>query len=204
MLVRKCEPVLLEGVARAYIAGSLYKEYVAAGGMEREVTIHGIRLPQGLLLCQELPETIFTPATKAEEGHDQNIGMDRAAEMVGSETAHACRTATLRLFQAARGICSAAGIILADTKFEFGHCGGELRLIDEALTPDSSRFWPMDAYVPGRPQESLDKQFIRDFLETLDWDKRPPGPELPAQVIAETRERYIDIFRRLVGKEPDL
>ena len=204
MLVEKCEPVLIESVARAYIAGSLYKEYVNAGGMERDVTLHGIHFKKGLLLCEQLPEPIFTPATKAQEGHDENIGMAEASVIAGADVANACKIATLRLFKAAQSICDSAGIILADTKFEFGHCDGELKLIDEALTPDSSRFWPKDKYVPGRTQESLDKQFVRDYLETLDWNKKAPGPELPESVVTETRERYIDIFQRITGNAPDL
>lgn len=204
MIVAKCQPVLIESVARAYLSGSLYKEYLAAGGAEREVTLHGIDLPAGVPLCGKLPKTIFTPATKAQEGHDENISFDHAAQIVGREIAEQCREATLAIFERAVGICHNAGIILADTKFEFGMRNGELILIDEILTPDSSRFWPRDTYRPGRAQDSLDKQFIRDYLETLDWDKTAPGPELPDIIVAETRSRYIDIFRRITGSHPNL
>ncbi|MBA3724968.1 MAG: phosphoribosylaminoimidazolesuccinocarboxamide synthase [Armatimonadetes bacterium] len=204
MIVEKCEPVLIESVARAYIAGSLYKEYVTAGGMEKNVALHGIALPPGLLLCGKLPQTIFTPATKAQTGHDENIGFTEAARIAGADVALECRLSTMRLFQSAQAICESAGIILADTKFEFGTCEAGLKLIDEALTPDSSRFWPKETYAPGKNQDSLDKQFIRDYLETLTWDKKAPGPELPKQVVEGTRERYIDIFKRITGADPRL
>lgn len=204
MIVAKCKPVLIESVARAYIAGSLYKVYVAAGGMEKHVTIDGIELPAGLLLCDRLPSTIFTPATKAQSGHDENIDFTEAAHIAGAHIAGECRVATMRLFQSAHAICESAGIILADTKFEFGTCEGRLKLIDEALTPDSSRFWPKETYTPGRNQDSLDKQFIRDYLETIAWDKTLPGPDLPTHVVEGTRERYIDIFRRITGEDSRL
>lgn len=204
MLVQKCEPILMESVVRDYICGSLYKEYVAAGGVSQQVALHGINLQQGLLNCQKLNETIFTPATKAASGHDENISLARAGEVVGMDIAQSCRLAAMRLFAAARSICASSGIILADTKFEFGKCGGELKLIDEALTPDSSRFWLQEKYAPGRSQESLDKQFVRNFLEGLDWDKKPPGPELPPGVAEETRSRYLEIFERITGRMPVL
>jgi len=204
MLVQKCEPILIESVARSYIAGSLYKEYVGAGGMEQPVTLHNIPLPKGLLLCERLPETIYTPATKAQSGHDENISYEEAARIAGVDTLAQCKMATLRLFQSAQSVCESADILLADTKFEFGMRDGTVTLIDEVLTPDSSRFWPKDKYLPGRNQESLDKQFIRDYLETLDWDKTHPGPMLPDAVVAETRQRYIDIFERITGESPRL
>lgn len=202
MLVEKCEPILIESVARGYIAGSLYKEYIAEGGAERDIVLHGIKLRKGLLLCDELPEPIFTPATKAQMGHDENISMAQASQIVGLEIAAECKSATLRLFKTAHAICKDAGIILADTKFEFGTCEGTFKLIDEALTPDSSRFWPADEYKPGQHQESLDKQFVRNYLETLDWDKKPPGPVLPEHIVEETRSRYLDIFKRITRRDP--
>lgn len=204
VLVEKCEPVLIECVARAYLSGSLYKEYTAAGGQESDVALHGIELPRGISLCGKLPSTIFTPATKAQEGHDINIDLETARSIGGAEIVDECRARTLAIFERARGICDDAGIILADTKFEFGIHADGILLIDEALTPDSSRFWPKDSYQPGRNQDSLDKQFIRDYLETLDWDKTAPGPVLPEAVVAETRSRYIDIYKRIAGADPRL
>ena len=204
VIVKKCEPILIESVARAYLAGSLFKEYLAAGGANSNITIHGISMPPGISLCGKLPEVIFTPATKAQEGHDENISFRQAAEIVGEDIANRCRDATLAIFGKASEICEKAGIILADTKFEFGMDNGKVILIDEALTPDSSRFWPKETYAPGKPQDSLDKQYIRDFLETLDWDKTPPAPALPEAVVQETRARYIDIFRRITGRQPVL
>lgn len=204
VIVKKCEPILIESVARAYLAGSLFKEYLAAGGATTNITLHGINMPPGIRLCGKLPEVIFTPATKAQEGHDENISFRQAAEIVGEDIANRCRDATLAIFGKASEICEKAGIILADTKFEFGMDNGKVILIDEALTPDSSRFWPKETYAPGKPQDSLDKQYIRDFLETLDWDKTPPAPALPEAVVQETRARYIDIFRRITGRQPVL
>jgi phosphoribosylaminoimidazole-succinocarboxamide synthase len=204
MVVVKCQPVMIESVARAYLSGSLYKEYLAAGGTESDVDLHGISLPTGIPLCGKLPEIIFTPATKAQEGHDENISFQYAAEVIGRGIAEQCREATLAIFEKAVKVCFKAGIILADTKFEFGLRNGELILIDEVLTPDSSRFWPEASYQPGRPQDSLDKQFIRDYLETLDWNKSAPGPELPPDIVDETRTRYIDIFTRITGSHPNL
>ena len=203
-VVKKCEPVLIESVARAYLSGSLYKEYVQSGGAEKPVELHGIELPKGIPLCGQLPETIYTPATKAQEGHDENISFAQAAETAGEDIVTQCREATLEIFDRASAICSKADIILADTKFEFGMHNGRLMLIDEVLTPDSSRFWPQESYRSGQPQDSLDKQYIRDYLETLDWNKTAPGPELPANVIEETRSRYIDIFKRITGAYPAL
>ncbi|RMG23697.1 MAG: phosphoribosylaminoimidazolesuccinocarboxamide synthase [Armatimonadetes bacterium] len=204
MLVKKCEPILLECVVRGYLAGSLYKEYLAAGGAEHEVTLHGIPLPAGLRLSDKLPEPIFTPATKAQEGHDENIDMNRAREIVGDVADH-LRTLSLDLYRRASEVTEKAGIILADTKMEFGYdADGNIVLIDEVFTPDSSRFWPRDEWRPGENPPSHDKQFIRDYLETLDWDKNPPGPELPENIVMETRARYIDIYRAITGQEPVL
>lgn len=204
MIVAKCQPVLIESVARAYLSGSLYKEYLTAGGNDQDVALHGIPIPAGIPLCGKLPETIFTPATKAQEGHDENISFDEAARIAGADTADQCKKTTLAIFERASEVCDGAGIILADTKFEFGLRNGELILIDEALTPDSSRFWPNDTYSPGRAQDSLDKQYIRDFLETLAWNKTPPAPSLPEAVVSETRNRYIDIFQRITARDPIL
>jgi len=204
MLVHKCEPYLLECVARRFITGSLYKEYETAGGVKNGATIHGIHLPKGLRKGDELPETIFTPATKAQSGHDENIDFEQSKAIVGEEIAEKLRAITLRLFDEAREICANAGILLVDTKFEFGERNGEIVWIDEALTPDSSRFWSKADYKPGEPPESLDKQFIRDYLERIPWDKTPPGPELPPDVVEETRARYFEIFRRITGKDPVL
>lgn len=204
MLVKKCEPILLECVVRGYLAGSLHKEYLAAGGAEHEVTLHGIPLPAGLRLSDRLPEPIFTPATKAQEGHDENIDMDRAREIVGDIADH-LRDLSLRLYQEAAAVTEAAGIILADTKMEFGYdADGNLVLIDEVFTPDSSRFWPREEWRPGENPPSHDKQFLRDYLETLDWDKTPPGPPIPDEIALETRERYIEIYRAITGTEPIL
>lgn len=204
MIVAKCQPVLIESVARAYLSGSLYKEYLGAGDRDHEITLHGINLPAGIPLCGKLPKTIFTPATKAQEGHDENISFDQAADVAGRDIVEQCRDATLAIFERAQSVCERAEIILADTKFEFGLRNGELILIDEILTPDSSRFWPQDTYQPGRAQDSLDKQYIRDYLETLDWNKTAPGPVLPDNIVIETRNRYIDIFRRITGSHPSL
>lgn len=204
VVVKKCEPILIESVARTYLAGSLYKEYKSAGGPEREVELHGITIPRNISLCGKLPQTIYTPATKAQEGHDENISFEDAAKLAGNAIAEKCKFATLQIFEKASTICENAGIILADTKFEFGVHNDALILIDEVLTPDSSRFWPAQTYAPGKNQDSLDKQYIRDYLETLDWGKTAPGPVLPESVVAETRNRYIDIFRRITGTEPNL
>lgn len=198
MIVKKCRPIPIESVARAYLAGSLYKEYLSMGG----INLYGIDIPQGVPLCGKLREVIYTPATKAQEGHDENISFEEATRIVGSDIAETCRKATLSIFEKASEICDRAGIILADTKFEFGIDSGRVILIDEVLTPDSSRFWPKDKYTPGKAQDSLDKQFIRDYLETLDWNKTAPGPALPDTVVAETRSRYIDIFERITGRQP--
>ena len=204
MIVEKCEPLPIECVSRAYIAGSLYKEYVASGGDEQDVTIHGINFPKGLKLCDKLPETIFTPATKAQSGHDENIDMKQVEDTVGKELAERLKDLSIQIFEKARVILEGAGIILADTKFEFGIHNGELLLIDEVLTPDSSRFWPKETYQSGVAQESLDKQYVRDYLESTNWDKSPPAPELPDYVVQETRKRYIEIFKKITGQDPVL
>ena len=200
MLVRKAKAFPIECVARGYLAGSLWKEYrtyLAHGGI---VKLHGVGLPVGMRESDQLPEPIFTPATKAETGHDENISFDQAAEIIGVEHASKLRDLTLGLYSRASDYAAERGLIIADTKFEFGLLGGEIILIDEALTPDSSRFWDSTSYVPGRPQASFDKQYVRDYLETLDWNKTYPGPELPPDVARRTAEKYLDAYRRITGE----
>jgi phosphoribosylaminoimidazole-succinocarboxamide synthase len=194
-LARKLTMLPVECVARGYLAGSGWKEYVERG------TICGIPLPPGLKECDALPEPIFTPATKAASGHDENIPFDAAARILGGETAERVRATTLTLYRAACGHAADNGILIADTKFEFGYDGPTLTIADEMLTPDSSRFWPASTYRPGRPQASLDKQFVRDYVQRLGWDKRPPAPSLPGEIIQGLRIRYFDIFRRLTGRD---
>jgi len=194
MLVRKCTPLPIECVVRGYLAGSGWAEY------RQSETICGSRLPSGLVESAELPEPIFTPATKATNGHDENISFDRAAQIIGPELAEQVRDLSLRIYNRAREYALEKGIIICDTKFEFGMEGSRLLLIDEVLTPDSSRFWPADEFEPGKSQPSFDKQFIRDFLETLDWDKAPPGPELPISIVEATSQRYLEAYRLLTGK----
>lgn len=194
MLVRRCEPLPVECVVRGYVAGSGWKEY------QQESSISGIGLPSGLRQCDRLPEPIFTPATKAERGtHDENISFDRMESIIGSELAARLRDLSLEVYLKGSEEASGKGIIIADTKFEFGLIDGELLMIDELLTPDSSRFWPTETYTPGVSQESLDKQYVRNYLETLDWDKTDPGPELPEDVVAETSRRYRKIYEWLTG-----
>jgi phosphoribosylaminoimidazole-succinocarboxamide synthase len=194
MVVRKAVPLTIECVVRGYLAGSGWKEYQASR------TVCGIPLPAGLQESSELPEPIFTPATKAESGHDINIPFAEAAKMVGSDRAERVRKLSLEIYELARRYAAQRGIIIADTKFEFGMFDGELILIDEALTPDSSRFWPADQYQPGRAQPSFDKQFVRDYLETLAWDKTPPAPALPADIVARTQAKYFEAYERLTGR----
>lgn len=202
MLVKRAEPFPIECVARGYIAGSLWKEYRAAGGEKAEspVILHEVALPPRLVESAELPEPIFTPATKAHTGHDENISFEQACAIVGEETAHALREFTLRLYREAHAYARTRGILLADTKFEFGRdAQGQIILIDEALTPDSSRFWDAALYEPGKPQPSFDKQFVRDYLESIGWSKQPPAPGLPPEIVAQTAERYREALRRLTG-----
>lgn len=194
-LARKAKPVMLECVARGYLAGSLYKEYITSGG-----SVHGLSLPDGLRDGDQLPEPIFTPATKAESGHDENLSWSQAVDLVGLETATWLRDTTLFLYERASGIVAKNGLILADTKFEFGETADGLIWIDEALTPDSSRYWDADTYAPGGPQPSYDKQFVRDYLESIGFDKRPPGPSLPDDIVAQTREKYLEAYARIVGQ----
>ncbi|MGA2656344.1 MAG: phosphoribosylaminoimidazolesuccinocarboxamide synthase [Verrucomicrobiota bacterium] len=194
MIVKKAAPLAIECVVRGYLAGSGWKEYRA------RQTVCGLKLPPGLKESSELPEAIFTPATKAETGHDENISFEQTARIAGVDIAERARAASLKLYQFARDYARQRGIIIADTKFEFGLLEGELILIDEVLTPDSSRFWPAAEYEPGRSQPSFDKQFVRDYLETLDWNKTPPAPALPAEVVAKTQAKYLEAYQRLTGK----
>ncbi len=198
VLVRKCEVVPIECVARGYLVGSGLKEYNESG------TVCGIRLELGLKTASKLATPIFTPATKEESGHDINISFEEMAKRVGTDLATELRDKTLTIYQKAAEYAASRGIIIADTKFEFGIAGGEIVWIDEALTPDSSRFWPADQYVVGKNPPSYDKQFVRDWHETTGWDKNPPAPELPDAVVAKTRERNIDAYRVLTGEEPEL
>jgi phosphoribosylaminoimidazole-succinocarboxamide synthase len=195
MIVKKAKPLAIECVVRGYLAGSGWKEYRASR------TVCGIPLPAGLLESGELPEPIFTPATKAETGHDENISFEAAKQIVGAEIAEQARALSLKIYQSARDYARQRGIIIADTKFEFGLLDGQLILIDEVLTPDSSRFWPADQYAPGRGQPSFDKQFVRDYLETLDWNKQPPGPVLPPDIVAKSQAKYLEAYERLTGRK---
>ncbi|MFY9586465.1 MAG: phosphoribosylaminoimidazolesuccinocarboxamide synthase [Actinomycetota bacterium] len=197
MLVRETEPVPIECVARGYITGSGWKEYQKTG------SVCGIALPKGLTESDQLPEPIFTPATKAETGHDENITFEQAAEIAGKDTMTALRDFTLELYTTAAEHARERGIIIADTKFEFGLVDGDIILIDEALTPDSSRFWPASEYEPGRGQPSFDKQYVRDWLDASGWDHSPPGPDLPADVVQQTRAKYVEAYERVTGKSFD-
>jgi phosphoribosylaminoimidazole-succinocarboxamide synthase len=195
MLVKKAKPLAIECIVRGYLSGSGWKEY------KKSQTVCGIALPAGLTESAELPEPIFTPSTKAEAGHDENIPFTEAVKIVGEALATQARDLSLKIYRAGRDYARERGIIIADTKFEFGLFEGKLILIDEVLTPDSSRFWPAGQYAPGRGQPSFDKQFVRDYLETLTWDKTPPGPELPPEVIAKTSAKYLEAYERLTGRK---
>ncbi len=197
MVVRKTKPLPIECVARGYVSGSGWKDYRATG------KICGVALPTGLRESDRLPEPIFTPATKAASGHDENISFEQAAALIGKELAEKVRAVTLEIYRRAASYAKPRGIILADTKFEFGLLNNQLLWIDEALTPDSSRFWPAAEYNPGGPQPSFDKQFVRDYLERIRWPKTPPGPELPPEVVDATRAKYREAFRILAGRELD-
>jgi phosphoribosylaminoimidazole-succinocarboxamide synthase len=197
MVVRKTQPLPIECVARGYLSGSGWKEYKTSG------MVCGIPQPAGLKESDKLPEPIFTPATKATSGHDENISFGQASEILGKALAEKVRSVTLDIYRRAAAYAGPRGILLADTKFEFGTLNGELIWIDEALTPDSSRFWPAAHYKPGGPQPSFDKQFVRDYLERIRWPKTPPGPELPPDVVAGTRAKYREAYRILVGRELD-
>ncbi|PYT93328.1 MAG: phosphoribosylaminoimidazolesuccinocarboxamide synthase [Acidobacteria bacterium] len=195
MLVRKTKPLPIECVVRGYVSGSGWKDYQVTG------KICGVTLPSGLRESDRLPEPIFTPATKALSGHDENIPFSQAEKMVGKDLAERVRAVSLELYRRAAEHAEPRGIIVADTKFEFGLLNDELIWIDEALTPDSSRFWPAAHYSPGGPQASFDKQFVRDYLERMRWPKTPPGPELPPEVVDATREKYREAYRILTGRE---
>jgi phosphoribosylaminoimidazole-succinocarboxamide synthase len=195
MIVKKSKPLPVECVVRGYLAGSGWKEY------QESRSVCGIKLPAGLKQASKLPEPIFTPATKAETGHDENIDMKRCAEILGKETAARVKALSLEIYSAGGEHAEKKGIILADTKFEFGSMNGKLLLIDEVLTPDSSRYWPADHYAEGQSPPSFDKQFVRDYLETLDWNKTAPGPKLPGDVIARTAAKYVEAFERLTGEK---
>ncbi len=194
-LAQKLEMLPVECVARGYLAGSGWKEY------QDNQTVCGIKLPAGLKESDKLPEPIFTPATKAEEGHDENIPFEEVERMIGKDRAAEVRDMTLKLYQAGSEYAATRGIIIADTKFEFGYDGDQLIIADEMLTPDSSRFWPADKYEPGKGQPSFDKQFVRDYLLSIGWDKKPPVPELPDEIVEGARDRYLEIFRILTGRD---
>jgi phosphoribosylaminoimidazole-succinocarboxamide synthase len=197
MIVKKCKPLAIECIVRGYLAGSGWKEY------QKTQTVCGIKLPGGLKESSELPEPLFTPSTKADSGHDENISFEEAKKIAGADIAEQARAASLKIYNTARDYARKRGIIIADTKFEFGldDATGKLVLIDEVLTPDSSRFWPADQYDPGKGQPSFDKQFVRDYLETLDWDKTPPGPKLPDDVVSKTTAKYLEAYEKLTGKK---
>jgi len=194
MLVKKARPLPVECVARGYLAGSGWKEYQEKG------SVCGQELPAGLKQALRLPTTLFTPSTKAEEGHDENITWRQCRALLGDELAHEVRDRTIELYEHGRARAARAGILVADTKFEFGMWEDELLLIDECLTPDSSRFWPEESCQPGGSPPSYDKQFVRDYLETLDWDKTPPAPPLPEEVVRKTSEKYLEAFQKLTGR----
>jgi phosphoribosylaminoimidazole-succinocarboxamide synthase len=194
MLCHKAEMLPIECIVRGYLSGSAWKEYSKAG------TMHGQQLPQGLQESDQLPEAVFTPSTKADTGHDENISYDAAVGLVGEALASKARAVSLELYTRGAELARERGIIIADTKFELGLVDGELVLCDEVLTPDSSRFWPVDEWKPGATPPSFDKQPLRDYLETLDWDKTPPPPTLPDEVVAATRDRYIEGYERITGR----
>jgi phosphoribosylaminoimidazole-succinocarboxamide synthase len=194
MVVKKCEVVPVECVVRGYLVGSGWKDYCQTG------SVCGIALPAGLPNCAQFDEPIFTPATKEDSGHDINIGFDQMIDLLGEQVANELRDKSLQLYTAGRDYAAGKGIILADTKFEWGWHDDQLILIDEVLTPDSSRFWPADQYKPGVNQPSFDKQYVREYLESTDWDKNSPPPELPPEIVAKTRDKYIDAYERLTGQ----
>jgi len=196
MVVRKAKPLPIECIVRGYLSGSGWKSYLESG------RICGIDLPEGLQESERLPEAVFTPSTKEELGsHDVNISFEKAEELVGKDVASRVKDISLSIYEKAVSLAESCGIIIADTKFEFGFIDGDIVLIDEILTPDSSRFWPMDAYKPGQPQGSFDKQYVRDYLLSLPWDRRPPAPELPPEVVANTQRKYEEALARLTSTE---
>jgi len=195
MLVKKTSPMPVECVVRGYLSGSGWKEYQKSG------SVCGIKLPAGFTESAELPEVIFTPSTKEEKGHDQNVSQDYVEKQLGKEKTMVLKEKSIAIYQKARDYARSRGVIIADTKFEFGVFENKIILIDEVLTPDSSRFWPKDEYAPGRPQPSFDKQFVRDYLESLDWDKNPPAPGLPDWIVEKTSEKYLQAYKNLTGEE---
>jgi phosphoribosylaminoimidazole-succinocarboxamide synthase len=195
MIVKKTKPLAVECVVRGYLAGSGWKEY------QKSQSVCGIKLPPGLQLASQLPEPIFTPSTKADEGHDENIDMNECRRILGDDVANRAKDLSLEIYSRGRDHAAQRGIIVADTKFEFGQVDGKLLLIDECLTPDSSRFWPKDQYVVGKSPPSFDKQFVRDYLETLDWDKTPPAPKLPREIIEKTSAKYVEAFEKVTGEK---
>lgn len=195
MLVKKAEPIPVECIVRGYISGSGWKDYKETG------KICGIELPAGMKESEKLPEPIFTPSTKADEGHDENISLEEAKKETGEQVFNFIKEKTLAVYEKVRSYADEKGIIIADTKLEFGKIGDEIIVMDEMLTPDSSRFWPKSDYQPGGPQKSFDKQFVRDYLETLDWDKTPPGPVLPEEIVEKTRQKYLEAYKILTGKD---
>ena len=195
MIVKKTKPLTVECVVRGYLAGSGWKEY------QQSQSVCGIKLPTGLQLASPLPEPIFTPATKNDVGHDENIDMKECCRILGDEIANRVKDLSLEIYSRGRDHAAQRGIIVADTKFEFGKIDNQLLLIDEVLTPDSSRFWPKDQYVVGQSPPSFDKQFVRDYLETLDWDKTPPAPKLPREIIEKTSAKYVEAFARITGEK---
>ena len=195
MLVKKTKPLLVECIVRGYLSGSGWKEY------QQKQSVSGVKLPAGLVESDKLPEIIFTPSTKADAGHDINVNQQYVEDLIGKETAEIVKKASIEIYRKASEYARKHGIIIADTKFEFGVYNQEIILIDEALTPDSSRFWPAEQYAPGKAVPSFDKQFVRDYLEGLDWDKKPPAPKLPAEIIEKTRAKYLQAYKKLTGKE---
>ena len=195
MIVKKAQPLAVECIVRGYLVGSGWKEYQQSG------SVCGIPLPAGLKQAQQLPETLFTPSTKADTGHDLNITWEECVQIVGEDVATKVRDYSIRIYEEARAFAATKGIIVADTKFEFGLLDGEVVWIDECLTPDSSRFWPADQYAVGSNPPSYDKQFVRDYLETLDWDKTPPAPGLPSEVVSRTSEKYLEAYERITGSK---
>ena len=200
-LVQKCDALPLECVVRGYLDGSAWKDYQTLFGHGGEVNLYGIPVPIGLRQGEQFPAALFTPAAKSHSGHDTNVTFAEASEIVGLQTAADLSEKSLALYSFARDYAADHGILIADTKFEFGLLNGKIILIDEALTPDSSRFWEASLYKPGKPQASFDKQFVRDYLETLNWDKTYPGPELPAEIVEKTAAKYFDAYQRLTGQE---
>lgn len=195
MLVSKTKPLNVECVVRGYLSGSGWKEY------KQKKSVCGINLPDGLLESDRLPEVLFTPSTKADVGHDMNVSQNYVEELIGKDFANKLRETSIEIYKKASDYALSKGIIIADTKFEFGVRDGEIILIDEALTPDSSRFWPKEQYAPGKSQPSFDKQFVRDYLETLDWDKTPPAPMLPEGIITKTTQKYLEAYKKITGEE---